>query len=141
MLEAEPLGAFMAYIFALFHSANIKFFASLNLLDNRYAVYRGALLGGLCVVLLGLAIDSSYNVLGRRRIPGGRQYAPCKRAAQHLSNNWFDWLGDGKPLSLEWQNLWRFPSPLPVVCVVAISSLSCALEQLLAGPSTISLMM
>jgi hypothetical protein len=52
MLEAEPLGAFMAYIFALFHSANMKFFASLNLLDNRYAVYR-ALLGGLCVVLLG----------------------------------------------------------------------------------------
>jgi hypothetical protein len=66
MMEAEPwhvvvggciglLGAFMAYIFALFHSANMKFFASLNLLENRYAVYR-ALLGGFFVVLIGLLV-------------------------------------------------------------------------------------
>ena len=64
MMETEPwqvlvgggiglLGAFMAYIFALFHSANMKVFASLNLLDNRYAVYR-ALLEGFFVVLLGV---------------------------------------------------------------------------------------
>ena len=66
MMETEPwqvlvgggtglLGAFMAYIFALFHSANMKVFASLNLLDNRYAVYR-ALLEGFFVVLLGVSI-------------------------------------------------------------------------------------
>jgi H+/Cl- antiporter ClcA len=69
MMEAEPwqvlvgggiglLGAFMAYIFALFHSANMKFFASLNLLDNRYAVYR-ALVGGFFVVLIGLLIPQT----------------------------------------------------------------------------------
>ena len=60
MLEALPrqviiggaiglIGAFMAYIFALFHSANMAVFASLNLLENSRAVYR-SLLGGFFVV-------------------------------------------------------------------------------------------
>ena len=66
MLEALPrqviiggaiglIGAFMAYIFALFHSANMAVFASLNLLENSRAVYR-SLLGGFFVVLIGVLV-------------------------------------------------------------------------------------
>mmetsp|Transcript_53317 Transcript_53317/g.129594 ORF Transcript_53317/g.129594 Transcript_53317/m.129594 type:complete len:474 (-) Transcript_53317:280-1701(-) len=52
MLEATPsqvllggalglYGAFLAYLFALFHWKNMSIFGSLDLLDNRFAVYRG----------------------------------------------------------------------------------------------------
>ena len=47
------IGAFMAYLFATFHWANMKFFASLNLLDNSRAIYRG-LLGCVFIIILGI---------------------------------------------------------------------------------------
>ena len=47
------MGAFMAYLFATFHWANMRLFASLNLLDNSRAVYRG-LLGCVFIVILGV---------------------------------------------------------------------------------------
>ena len=49
------IGAFMAFIFATFHWRNMEFFASLKLLDNSRAVYRG-LLGGFFIVLIGLLV-------------------------------------------------------------------------------------
>ena len=68
--EAQPLrilvsggigliGAGLAAVFALFHWNNMKVFAALNLLDNKYAVQR-ALLGGFFIVLIGLAFPQTY---------------------------------------------------------------------------------
>ena len=49
------VGAFMAYVFASFHTANMAFFAKLGLLDNSKAIYR-AWLGGFFVILLGVLV-------------------------------------------------------------------------------------
>jgi H+/Cl- antiporter ClcA len=66
MFEIEPwlvivggifglIGAFFAYLFAVFHSANMAFFSSLNLLDNSRAVYR-AWLGVIFIVVIGVLV-------------------------------------------------------------------------------------
>ena len=47
------IGAFMAYLFSIFHWKNMGFCAAINILDNKYAVYR-AWLGGSFVVLIGV---------------------------------------------------------------------------------------
>ena len=49
------LGALASYFFSLFHWANMEVFANLNLLDNKYAVYR-ALLGSLAVSMIGVLL-------------------------------------------------------------------------------------
>lgn len=53
------MGAFMAYIFATFHSKNMALFATLNLLDNSQAVYR-ALFAGVFIVALGVLVPHTY---------------------------------------------------------------------------------
>jgi len=66
ILETEPsqvllggaiglYGALMAYCFALFHWKNMEFFAMLDLLDNKRAVYR-AWIGGIFVILLSVLV-------------------------------------------------------------------------------------
>jgi H+/Cl- antiporter ClcA len=52
------VGAFMAYVFASFHTTVMRVFSSLNLLDNSRAVYRG-LLGGIFVVLVGILVPQT----------------------------------------------------------------------------------
>jgi H+/Cl- antiporter ClcA len=47
------IGAFLAYLFATFHWANMAFCARINILDNSRAVYR-AWLGGVFVIIMGL---------------------------------------------------------------------------------------
>lgn len=49
------LGAAVAYCFALFHWAQLGVYDKLNLLDNKYAVYR-ALIGCSFIVVIGILI-------------------------------------------------------------------------------------
>lgn len=51
-------GAFMAYIFALFHWKNMELFSYLKLLDNRRAVYR-ALFAGIFIVTIGVFVPQT----------------------------------------------------------------------------------
>jgi H+/Cl- antiporter ClcA len=66
MFEIEPwlvivggifglMAAFVAYLFAVFHSANMALFSSLNLLDNSRAVYR-AWVGTIFIVAIGVLV-------------------------------------------------------------------------------------
>jgi H+/Cl- antiporter ClcA len=48
-------GAFMAYVFASFHSVNMSLFAHLGLVDNSKAVFR-AWLGGFFVIVMGVLV-------------------------------------------------------------------------------------
>lgn len=48
-------GAFLAYLFALFHWRNMAMFEKLNLLDNSRAVYRGWL-GAVFIILLSVLV-------------------------------------------------------------------------------------
>ncbi len=52
------VGAFVAYIFATFHWANMSMFAYLQLLDNSRAVYR-AWLGGFFIILIGVLVPQT----------------------------------------------------------------------------------
>lgn len=75
-------GAFMAYVFATFHWANMSAFAYLQLLDNSRAVYR-AWLGGSCVVLIGLLVPQTM-FWGEEEIQVVARWGP----AQDLPNVW-----------------------------------------------------
>lgn len=75
-------GAFMAYIFATFHWANMSLFAYLNLLDNSRAVYR-AWLGGIFVILIGLLFPQTM-FWGEEEI----QVVATWRPVQELPHVW-----------------------------------------------------
>ena len=53
------VGAFVAYLFAVFHWANMTWFDKLGLLDNKNAIYR-ALLGGLVFSSVGSLFPHVY---------------------------------------------------------------------------------
>lgn len=52
------LGAFVAYLFATVHWANMSMFAYMQLLDNSRAVYR-AWLGGFFIILIGVLVPQT----------------------------------------------------------------------------------
>jgi len=76
------IGAFMAYIFATFHWANMSMFAKLELLDNKRAVYR-AWLGGSFVILMGVLVPQTM-FWGEEEIQVVANMGPAK----NLPNVW-----------------------------------------------------